>query len=82
MARRVDNFIKFPKNERETTIYLETFSEICKIPQDIGAIDATHTARDICILSPEREKSPVREKCLLFGRIQIVDSSHFFSRWG
>ena len=39
-------------------------------------------ARDISILSPKREKSPIREKCLLFGRIQIAGSSHFFSQSG
>ena len=42
----------------------------------------TNTARDISILSPEREKSPIREKCLLFGRIQIAGSSHLFSQSG
>ena len=41
--------MKFPKNERETTIAFEKFSEICKIPQVIGEIDATH----IEIVAPE-----------------------------
>ena len=42
IAQRAGRYIKFPSNEREAIIALEKFSEGCKLPQVIGAIDATH----------------------------------------
>ena len=80
VARRAGNFIKFPKNERETTIALEIFSEICKIPQVIGAIDATH----IEIVAPEnapidyfcrKQKFTINTQAVVDGNLKFMDVS-------
>ncbi len=42
VSKRVGHYIKLPTNERATAIALEKFSKNCKLPQVMGAIDATH----------------------------------------
>ena len=42
IAKQARKFIIFPKSERETAIAKEKFSRICRTPQVVGAIDATH----------------------------------------
>ena len=43
------HFLKFPGNRRETARAIALFQDECKIPQAVGAIDATH----IEIIAPE-----------------------------
>ena len=70
------NLIKFPKTERETAIAIEKFSEVCKIPQVIGAIDATH----VSIFAPP--KDPVdyfcRKQMYTINTQAVVDANMNF----
>ena len=82
IAKRACNFIKFPRNERETSIALEKFSEICRIPQAIGAIDATHVE----IVAPEnapidycrKQKFTINTQAVVDGKLKFMDVSTGF----
>ena len=76
IVKVADNFIKFPKTERETAIAIEKFAEVCKIPQVIGAIDATH----VPIVAPP--KDPVdcfcRKQMYTINTQAVVDADMNF----
>ena len=45
------NYIKFPQDRLETTRAIALFQDECKIPQAVGAINATHIG---IIAAPEK----------------------------
>eukprot|EP00795_Rhopilema_esculentum_P003531 gene3531-2015_t len=75
IAKRSSNFIKFPRNERETSIAWEKFSEICKIPQVIGAIDATHSPIDYFC---REQKFTINTQAVVDGKLKFIDISTGF----
>ena len=80
IAKRACNVKKFPGNERETSIALEKLSEICRIPQVIGAIDATHVE----IVAPKnahidyfcrQQKFTINMQAVVDGKLKFIDVS-------
>ncbi|XP_065068261.1 LOW QUALITY PROTEIN: uncharacterized protein LOC135693659 [Rhopilema esculentum] len=76
-------FIKFQRNERKNFYSFGKFSEICKTPQVIGAIDATHVE----IIAPEnspidyfcrKQKFTINTQAVVDGKLKFIDVSTGF----